>query len=400
MRIAERVRTPAAVPVRRRSSARSPSARPPASTSSASASATPTCRRRRTSSRRSPRAPPTRRRTSTRATRASSASARPWPGSTRRASASRSTRPTRSSRCSAPRRASPTSAWCCSTRATSPWPPTPATRCTSPAPCWPTAPRSPLPLVPELGFQPDLEAIPAETARRAKMIFVSYPNNPTGAVIEDDFFARLVAFAQANDIVVVHDNAYADITYDGYVAPSFLATPGATEVGVEMFSLSKSYNMTGWRAGAIVGNREVVDAYWRLKTNMDSGMFGAVQRAAAAALSGSAGVRARDVPRLPAPARPAGRGAAHDRHARRRRPRAPSTCGCRCPTATRRPASPQQVLEQADVVVTPGAAYGAVRRGLRPPLADRAGRAPRRGRAAHRGAGTPLTRQRAAAETP
>ena len=190
------------------------------------------------------------------------------------------------------------------------------------------------------------------------MIFVSYPNNPTGAVIEDDFFARLVAFARANDIVVVHDNAYADITYDGYVAPSFLATPGASEVGVEMFSLSKSYNMTGWRAGAIVGNREVVDAYWRLKTNLDSGMFGAVQRAAAAALTRLAGVRARDVPRLPAAPRPARARRCARSACTSSRPRGPSTCGCPCPTATPPPSFTQQVLEQADVVVTPGAAYG------------------------------------------
>ena len=173
-----------------------------------------------------------------------------------------------------------------STRATWPWPPTPATPSTSPAPCSPAAQRVPLPLVPELGFQPDLEAIAPSVLAKARMIFVSYPNNPTGAVIEDDFFARLVAFAAEHDLVVVHDNAYADITYDGYVAPSFLETPGARDVGVEMFSLSKSYNMTGWRSGAMVGNRDVVDAYWRLKTNMDSGMFGAVQRASVAALSG------------------------------------------------------------------------------------------------------------------
>jgi LL-diaminopimelate aminotransferase len=142
-----------------------------------------------------------------------------------------------------------------------------------------------LPLRPELGFQPDLDAIDPGVLAQAKMIFISYPNNPTGAVIEDDFFARLVAFARAHDLVVVHDNAYADITYDGYVAPSFLETPGAMEVGVELLSLSKSYNMTGWRAGAVVGNREIVDAYWRLKTNVDSGMFAAVQQAAATALN-------------------------------------------------------------------------------------------------------------------
>ena len=199
-----------------------------------------------------------------------------------------------------------------------------------------------LPLVPELGFQPDLEAIPAETLRRAKMIFVSYPNNPTGAVIEDDFFARLVAFAKANDIVVVHDNAYADITYDGYVAPSFLATPGASEVGVEMFSLSKSYNMTGWRAGAVVGDREVVDAYWRLKTNLDSGMFGAVQRAAAAALSGPAGLRTRHVPCLPAAPRPAGAARCARSACTSSPPREPSTCGYPFPKATAPRASPSR----------------------------------------------------------
>jgi LL-diaminopimelate aminotransferase len=143
-----------------------------------------------------------------------------------------------------------------------------------------------LPLKPELGFQPDLAAIEPSALAKAKMIFASYPNNPTGAVIEDDFFARLAAFGAEHDIAIIHDNAYADITYDGYVAPSFLETPGAKDVGIELFSLSKSYNMTGWRAGAIVGNRELVDAFWRLKTNLDSGMFGAVQAAAAEALSG------------------------------------------------------------------------------------------------------------------
>jgi len=214
-----------------------------------------------------------------------------------------------------------------------------------------------LPLVPALGFQPDLEAIPAETLERAKMLFVSYPNNPTGAVIEDDFFARLVAFAREHDIVVVHDNAYADITFDGYVAPSFLATPGASEVGVEVFSLSKSYNMTGWRAGAVVGDREVVDAYWRLKTNVDSGMFGAVQRAAVAALTGSQEC-VREICRV----------------YRRRRdllvtalrtvgmhvdpPKGTIYLWVPVPDGYTSASFTQQVLEQADVVVTPGAAYG------------------------------------------
>lgn len=141
-----------------------------------------------------------------------------------------------------------------------------------------------MPLVPELGFQPDLGAIPADVLRRARIMYINYPNNPTGAVIEDDFFARVVAFARKNDLIVIHDNAYSEISYDGYVAPSFLATPGAKDVGIEVFSLSKTYNMTGWRSGAVVGNPEVVAAYWQLKTNVDSGMFEAVQEASVAAL--------------------------------------------------------------------------------------------------------------------
>ncbi len=143
-----------------------------------------------------------------------------------------------------------------------------------------------MPLVPELGFAPDLDAIPAETAAKAKLMFVNYPNNPTGAVVPNGFFERVVEFAREHQILVVHDSAYTETTYDGYVAPSFLATPGAKEVGVEVFSLSKGYNMTGWRCAAILGNADAIREYWRLKTNIDSGLFDAVQLAGAAALLG------------------------------------------------------------------------------------------------------------------
>lgn len=143
----------------------------------------------------------------------------------------------------------------------------------------------PLPLVPALGFQPDLDAIPTDVAERARLMFINYPNNPTGAVIEDDFFARVVDFARRHDIIVVHDNAYSEITFDGYRAPSFLETPGAKDVGIEVFSLSKTYNMTGWRSGAVIGNADLVAAYWQLKTNIDSGMFEAIQEASIAALA-------------------------------------------------------------------------------------------------------------------
>jgi LL-diaminopimelate aminotransferase len=142
-----------------------------------------------------------------------------------------------------------------------------------------------MPLVPELGFVPDLDAISEETARRAKLMYLNYPNNPTGAVVPEGFFERVVAYARAYDILVVHDNAYSETTYDGYRAPSFLATAGAGEVGIEVFSLSKGYNMTGWRCAAAVGNAQALESYWRLKTNIDSGLFEAVQLAGVAALS-------------------------------------------------------------------------------------------------------------------
>src|SRR5689334_21453207 len=152
-----------------------------------------------------------------------------------------------------------------------------------------------MPLIPERGFVPDLGAISAADLERARLIYLNYPNNPTGAVVPDGFFAEVVEFARANDVLVVHDASYTETTFDGYVAPSFLATPGAKEVGIEVFSLSKGYNMTGWRTAAIVGNAEAVTAYWRLKSNIDSGMFEAVQLAMAAALAPEGDQVARDM---------------------------------------------------------------------------------------------------------
>ena len=143
-------------------------------------------------------------------------------------------------------------------------------------------------LAPELGFVPDLGAIEDEIAKRAKLMFLNYPNNPTGAIVPDGFFQRVVEFARAYEILVVHDNSYSEISYDGYRAPSFLATPGAKDVGVEVFSLSKGYNMTGWRCAVVAGSAHAIETYWRLKTNIDSGMFDAVQLAAVAALSPAA----------------------------------------------------------------------------------------------------------------
>ena len=142
-----------------------------------------------------------------------------------------------------------------------------------------------MPLLAERGFTPDLSAISDADGQRARLMFFNYPNNPTGAVVRPGFFEEVVEFAATNDILAVHDNAYSETVYDGYRAPSFLATAGAKDVGVEVFSLSKGYNMTGWRCAAIVGNAEAIEHYWRLKTNIDSGLFEAVQLAAIAALS-------------------------------------------------------------------------------------------------------------------
>jgi LL-diaminopimelate aminotransferase len=143
-----------------------------------------------------------------------------------------------------------------------------------------------LPLLPEHGFAPDLGAIDPMALSKARLMFINYPNNPTGAIAPEGFFERVVELAQAHELLVVHDNAYSETTFDGYTAPSFLATPGAKEVGVEVFSLSKGYNMTGWRCAAILGSADAIRTYWRLKTNVDSGLFEAIQLAGAAALEG------------------------------------------------------------------------------------------------------------------
>ena len=144
-----------------------------------------------------------------------------------------------------------------------------------------------MPLLEENGFLPDLEKIPKDIARRAKLIFVNYPNNPTAAVADLDFFERLKRFAKKYNIIVCHDAAYTELSYDGYRPPSFLEVKGSKEIAIEFHSLSKTYNMTGWRIGFAVGNADVIKALKEVKSNIDSGVFQAVQWAAIAALEGS-----------------------------------------------------------------------------------------------------------------
>ncbi len=214
-------------------------------------------------------------------------------------------------------------------------------------------------LDPARGFAPDFAAIPADVLERARLMFLNYPNNPTGAIVPDGVFEAAVALARSADVLVVHDNAYSETTFDGYVAPSFLATPGAKEVGVEVFSLSKGYNMTGWRCAAIVGNAEAISQYWRLKSNIDSGLFEAVQLAGVAALQPSVDAEVR----------------AMNAHYERRRDLVCDALAAAGVTVTRprgtiyvwapvpegfanAAAYCEHVLEQAAVVISPGGAYG------------------------------------------
>jgi LL-diaminopimelate aminotransferase len=214
-----------------------------------------------------------------------------------------------------------------------------------------------LPLRAENAFMPDLEGIPAEIAARANLLFLNYPNNPTGAVVAPGFFDRAVEFARANELIVVHDNAYSEVAFDGYDPPSFLATEGAKDVGVEIFSLSKGWNMTGWRIGWVAGNADVVEQFRRLKTNLDSGMFDALQLAGAAALTEARGYpaemsaiyrRRRDlmIDAL------AGIGLLADP------PQATPYIWVRVPDEHTSETFTELVLEEAGVVVSPGPSFG------------------------------------------
>jgi LL-diaminopimelate aminotransferase len=215
-----------------------------------------------------------------------------------------------------------------------------------------------LPLLADRLFLPDLDAIPPEVARRARLMFLNYPNNPTGATADMEFLAKAVAFAKRHDLVLVHDNAYSEITFDGYRAPSVLQVPGALDVAIELHSLSKTFNMTGWRIGFAVGNAEAVNALGVVKTNVDSGVFRAVQHAGIAALTGP-----QDVVK-PALARYQAR---RDRLVNGLRavgwkapsPKATLYIWMPTPNGQSSVTFAADVLERIGVVITPGVGYGA-----------------------------------------
>jgi LL-diaminopimelate aminotransferase len=210
-----------------------------------------------------------------------------------------------------------------------------------------------LPLLPERAFQPDLDAVPAAVRDRANLLILGYPNNPTGAVVEDDLFERLVDYG----VPVCHDNAYSEITFGGYVAPSFLQTPGAREAGIELLSLSKAFSLPGWRIAFAVGNAAMIGNLLRLKTNVDSGMFTALQHAAIALLDSD----------------PAERTALAATYGRRRDlvcealaaaglevtpPRGGMYIWLPVPNGEGSIAFSERVLDACDVVISPGVAYG------------------------------------------
>ncbi len=242
----------------------------------------------------------------------------------------------------------------------------PGDLCLSPDPGYPPYTSGPLfagsepyylPLAEENGFLPDLGSIPGDVTARANLLFLNYPNNPTGAIVREGYFDEAVEFAREHELIVVHDNAYSEICFEGYRAPSFLQTPGAKDVGVEIFSLSKGWNMTGWRCALMAGNPEVVERYRQLKTNIDSGMFEAMQAAAAAALT-----EARDFPAEMSEVYERRRDLVADAlrsiglHVTP--PLATPYFWARVPEGYTSGSFSELVLERAAVVVSPGSAYG------------------------------------------
>jgi LL-diaminopimelate aminotransferase len=214
-----------------------------------------------------------------------------------------------------------------------------------------------MPLLEENGWLPNLEAIPTDVARKAKVMWLNYPNNPTAAVADLDYFRQVVTFAKEYDIAVCHDAPYTEVAYDGYRPPSFLQAEGAMDVAVEFHSLSKSYNMTGWRVGMAVGNADMINALMRVKSNLDSGIPQAIQIAGIEALTASQDCiqennaiyqRRRD--RLVATLNAIGLEVTP--------PRASLYVWARVPQGYTSVGLAAMLLDEKDIVVTPGAGYG------------------------------------------
>jgi LL-diaminopimelate aminotransferase len=214
-----------------------------------------------------------------------------------------------------------------------------------------------VPLREENGYLVDFSEIPTDVARKAKTLWLNYPNNPTGAVADLDYFKEAVAYAKEFDIYLLHDACYTEVTFDGYVAPSVLEVPDARDVAMEFHSLSKTANMTGWRVGAAVGNSEMVDALMRVKSNIDSGLSQAIQEMGIEALQlpqdwvdANNAIYKRRRDKVVA--------ALNDIGLEAKTPKATLYIWTRVPDGYSSGEFAEKMLEERDVVVTPGASYG------------------------------------------
>ena len=214
-----------------------------------------------------------------------------------------------------------------------------------------------LPLNERNKYLPDIDSIPVDILRKARVLWLNYPNNPTGAIAGLDFFTKAVEFADQHDIPICHDGPYTEVAFDGYKPVSFMQARGAKSVGIEFHSLSKSYNMTGWRIGMVVGNPQIIDALRRIKSNLDSGIPKAIQYMAIAALTGSQDCIVE-----------------HNQLYQRRRdkliqalkelgiqantPKASLYIWAKCPEGYTSAGFAEDLLETVGVVVTPGTGYG------------------------------------------
>ena len=214
-----------------------------------------------------------------------------------------------------------------------------------------------MPLLSENSFLPDLNAIPDKITSRARIMFLNYPNNPTSAVADLEFFRKVVEFARNNNILVCHDAAYTEMAFDGYRPPSFLAADGAKEVGIEFHSLSKTYNMTGWRIGFAVGNREAIDGLGAIKSNIDSGVFQAVQMAGIEAIRGDQSC-VRDMVQVYSRRRDLMVKGLRDVGFEVESPRATFYLWIKVPEGYTSAELTERLLEDAGLVVTPGNGFG------------------------------------------
>ncbi len=229
---------------------------------------------------------------------------------------------------------------------------------------WCGATAFPMPLLPENDFLPDLAAIPASVVHQAKLIFVNYPNNPTGAAATLDFFEELVGFARDNELLIAQDAAYNEVTFGDCQAPSILQVPGAKEVAIEFHSLSKTFNMTGWRVGWAWGGRDHIDALSTVKSNVDSGTFAAIQRAAVAALANFNS----HVPQMRAEYQRRSEALIEGLNSlgwNLEKPQATFYVWAPVPPSFKNSAQfAQALLEKCSVLITPGTAYGATGEGF------------------------------------